>query len=142
MRAKIFLKNSESLEQEISIPLSKAFTINDLVAPLQNVTLSSFLIYANGKKLNPKESALSVLKSSDHILLYSVGGAASKPDGTRKFVRFPKHCLDVEYYTSSNDGSICYVPTEDLIITGWGFYRHFTSDIVEMSIRTTFRIFD
>lgn len=124
------------------IPLTKTFTINDLTAPLQNLTMCNYMIYANGKKLNPKESALSILKSSDKILLYSVGGAASKPDGMRRFVRFPKHHFETEWYVGSNDLSICYVPQEDLFITGWGFYRHHYDSIDKMSIRTTFRIFD
>lgn len=66
------------------------------------------------------------MKNGSKLLLYPVGEAGSaKPEGIRKFLRFPVHHFADEYYVGSNDSSIIYVPTEDVFITGFPFYKHF-----------------
>jgi hypothetical protein len=142
VHAKFHLKDSESIEQDIIVPVSKAVTLKDLVDPLASLTGSNYFAFANGKKHELKASALGILKNESRLLLYPVGGAAAKPEGPRRFVRFPKHHFAEEYYVGSNDQSICYMPTEDVLIIGWGFYRHHYDYINQMQIRTTYRIYD
>jgi len=72
-----------------------------------------------------KNKVLSIMKNGSKLLLFSTGeGGTAKPEGPRRFVRFPVHNLTEEFYVSTNDQSICFVPNEDIILTGFGFYRH------------------
>lgn len=76
-------------------------------------------------------------------MLFSTGESAqSKPEGPRRFVRFPVHMFTEEFYVSTNDQSICFIPSEDVFLLGFGFYRHYYDHIDTIQLRTTVRIHD
>lgn len=59
---------------------------------------------------------MKVITNGSKILLYAIGSgtASAKPEGPRRFLRFPAHNFTEEYYVGSNDGAICYVSNEDV----------------------------
>ena len=51
-----------------------------------------------------------------------------KPDGVREFLRFPKHNTSDYTHTSTNEQSICFIPSDDILIIGFLYYRMYNSD--------------
>lgn len=83
------------------------------------------------------------MKNGSKLVLFSTGeGSTARPDGPRRFVRFPTHEFSSEFYVSTNDQSMCFVPTEDVFLLGFGFYRHYYDHIDTIQLRTTVRIHD
>lgn len=83
------------------------------------------------------------MKNGSKVVLFSTGeGAMARPDGPRRFVRFPTHEFSSEFYVSTNDQSMCFIPSEDVYLIGFGFYRHYYDHIDTIQLRTTVRIHD
>ncbi|CDW86879.1 UNKNOWN [Stylonychia lemnae] len=140
---KINLANGETITQDFIVDLNGKLTIGEFIQPLQAVTGQILQVFANGNAQTAKQRALSIMKNESKLLLFSMGeGGKSKPEGPRKFVRFPTHILTEEFYVSTNDQSICFIPNEDVILIGFGFYRHYYDHIDTIQLRTTVRVHD
>jgi hypothetical protein len=82
------------------------------------------MVFSNGAIVNDKLLVGECkLKENSKLLLFPIPSQA-KPEGTRWWCRFPDHDL-VEYiYTSTAEQAICFVPTEDIFVLGYGLYIH------------------
>lgn len=141
--AKIHLRNGEEIVQELTVAVNSKDQIKELTQPFSTITNTAFNVYIGGDFVEQKTRAMNVIKDGSKLLLYPIGeGGTARPEGPRKFLRFPTHHFAEEYYVGSNDGSICYMPTEDVFIIGFAFYRHFYDYITNIQMRTTYRIKD
>lgn len=104
VEAKIHFGNCETQVQKLLVPLSNTLTVGEFLSPIQALCKQGFHLYAHGQQVNPKIRAINVMENNSKLILFSTGeSAASKPEGPRKFVRFPTHVFDSEFYVSTND---------------------------------------
>lgn len=82
-----------------------------------------------------------ILNKDSKVLLYSASDDAKiKPEGIRWFCRFPKHVLTDYNRAGTDSQTICFIPTEDVDIYGFGHYRHHELSVSYMEVRMKIRI--
>lgn len=119
---KVHLKSLESNIIETVVSLDSK--ICDLIDPFQRASGNFFMAFANGTQLDSKKKFGEYdFLSGSKMLLFPLNKSA-KPDGVRWWCRFPKHDIVDYIYTSTSDQGICFIPSEDIDVVGWGSYMH------------------
>ena len=92
---KAHFSSGETLEVQLKIPVRPRVTIDDILKPFEETTMSSFKVFVNGEYVDRKKKIQKVLNDQTKVLLYSASEQSkSKPEGIRWFCRFPRHITD------------------------------------------------